>query len=735
MSMDMQAAVQAFLVEGRELAQELEQGLLSLEQGHDPNDANLINAMFRAAHTIKGSAGIVGIDSLTRFTHKVETLLDRVRSGEPLLDGGMITQLLRCCDHINRLLDLAERGDPLGQEASSDEAALLAGLDPAAPGQPAASAAVSTGGSPVTPTTVNTDAAQGFRLWAVFGRDSLRDGMDPASALIYLSERVHIQHSALVTPHVPPLDKLDAEDCWVALALEADTGAIDDAREAFEFFLDRTAMVMLPLGASLAEVHEALAPVRDALGDVAPTEWLDGGLLKAGEWAALPALPTPVSTVAAAPATPSATAALPVAPAAAPGASASPPGGSARFVRVPAERLDELIVQVGELVIASAGVDVLARDTRNTRLQEAVSALMQLVDGIQSGTLQLRMVPIGETFSRFQRVVRDVSRELGKSIQLEIVGGDTELDKAMVERIGDPLMHLVRNAMDHGLETPEERRRTGKPEMGTLRLRAFHESGNVVIEVSDDGRGLDRDRILNKALQKGLITTAEGLTDPEVFQLIFEPGFSTAEQVTNLSGRGVGMDVVKKSIEALRGAITLNSHKGEGTLLQMRLPLTLAIIDGFMVGVGHERFIVPLDLVVECIELPPDALVPERPTYLNLRGEVLPYVSLRQTFQIDGEVARRPSVVVVRSGDFKTGILVDTLHGEIQTVIKPMSGIFKHMKSICGTSILGTGDIALILDVNQLVQGSVDKATRLAAAAANASAPAASVTAANAHHL
>ncbi|MEY4428805.1 MAG: hypothetical protein RLZZ182_1494 [Pseudomonadota bacterium] len=720
MSMDMQAAVQAFLVEGRELAQELEQGLLSLEQGHDPNDANLINAMFRAAHTIKGSAGIVGIDSLTRFTHKVEGLLDRVRSGEPLLDSSMITQLLRCCDHINRLLDLAERGDPLGQEASGDEASLLAGLDPQArtPGTDAAD-------TPARPavSSASADAATGFRLWAVFGRDSLRDGMDPASALIYLGERVQIRHSALISPQVPPLDKLDPEDCWMALALEATSGSIDDAREAFEFFLDRTAMVMQPLGAAVGEVHRALEPVREALGDIIPTEWLDSGLLKAGEWTPLPELPVaqaaaPVAE--AAPVAARAEASQPQqasAPAAASGGSAA---AGARFVRVPAERLDELIVQVGELVIASAGVDVLARETRNTRLQEAVSGLMQLVDGIQSGTLQLRMVPIGETFSRFQRVVRDVSRELGKSIQLEIVGGDTELDKAMVERIGDPLMHLVRNAMDHGLETPEERRRTGKPEMGTLRLRAFHESGNVVVEVSDDGRGLDRDRIVNKALQKGLISTADGLSDQEAFQLIFEPGFSTAEQVTNLSGRGVGMDVVKKSIESLRGAITLNSRKGEGTLLQMRLPLTLAIIDGFMVGVGHERFIVPLDVVVECIELPPDALVPERPMYLNLRGEVLPYVSLRQTFNIDGETARRPSVVVVRSGEAKTGILVDALHGEIQTVIKPMSGIFKHMKSICGTSILGTGDIALILDVNQLVQGSVDKAVRQAAAALQA---------------
>jgi two-component system chemotaxis sensor kinase CheA len=386
-------------------------------------------------------------------------------------------------------------------------------------------------------------------------------------------------------------------------------------------------------------------------------------------------------------------------------------------VRVPAERLDELIVQVGELVIAGAGVEVLARDTRHTRLQEAVGSLMQLIDGIQSGALQMRMVPIGETFSRFQRVVRDVSRDLGKSIHLDIVGGDTELDKAMVERIGDPLMHLVRNSMDHGLEAPAERAAAGKPEQGTLRLRAFHDSGNVVVEVSDDGRGLNRDRILNKAIERGLIASGDGMSDQEVYQLIFEPGFSTAEQLTSLSGRGVGMDVVKRSIEALRGVITLNSKPGQGTLTQMRLPLTLAIIDGFMVSVATARFIVPLDMVVECIELPSDAMVADQPRYLNLRGELLPYVCLRQTFDIEGETLRRPSVVVVRSGELKTGILVDNLHGEIQTVIKPMGGIFRHMRAISGTSILGTGDIALILDINQLVQGSIEKSARTASAA------------------
>ncbi len=707
---DMQAGVNAFLVEGRELAQDLEQGLLRIERGHDPNDVELINAMFRAAHTIKGSAGIVGIDSLTRFTHSVESLLDRVRAGEPLLNGAMITQLLRCCDHINQLLDLAEQGDTDGNAIADLESQLLAGLQ--APGAQTASVTSGHGSTASTP-----PASNGFRMWAVFGKDSLRDGMDPASALLYLGEKVHITQRVVLTDRVPLLDALDPEDCWMALAIEAESGSEADAREAFEFFQDGSTLAFADRLASAHTVRDVLAPVREQLGDTPPAQWLTAGLLHEGEWTpASPVVVTSEATAVSADAAP--VKAMVPAKAADPSAAANNPTAPGRFVRVPAERLDELIVQVGELVIAGAGVDVLARDTRNIRLQEAVGSLMQLIDGIQSGTLKLRMVPIGETFSRFQRVVRDVSRDLGKSINLDIVGGDTELDKAMVERIGDPLMHLVRNSMDHGLESPKERVAAGKPELGTLRLRAFHDSGNVVVEVSDDGRGLNRERILNKAIERGLIASGDGMSDQEVYQLIFEPGFSTAEQLTSLSGRGVGMDVVKRSIEALRGVITLNSQPGQGTLTQMRLPLTLAIIDGFMVGVAAARFIVPLDMVVECIELPNDALIPDRPRYLNLRGEVLPYVCLRQHFGIEGEAVRRPSVVVVRSGEHKTGILVDNLHGEIQTVIKPMGGIFRHMRAISGTSILGTGDIALILDINQLVQGSIERSTRSASTSA-----------------
>lgn len=682
---DLRAAFAGFLVEGRELAEELERGLLQLEQGHDRGDAELVNALFRAAHTIKGSAGIVGIESLGRFTHHVETLLDRVRAGEPLLDDVMLTRLLRCVDHIRRLLDLAEAGDTQGLALAGPEAALLQGLQmPAAPAATAAAVAAPLADAP---------RGQGFRVFALFGRDTLRDGIDPASALLYLGERVRVTRRRLLASRVPALQALDPEDCWLALALQAEDGTRDTARAAFEFFGEDTLMAVCASGDSPAAVRAALAPLREAAGDEMLAPWRAEGLISAAEWQAeRPA------------ATPQATPALPGGP-----TTAAP---AARFLRVPADRLDELVLQVGELVIAGATVDVMARDTRNARLQEAVGQLTGLIDTIQSGTLQLRMVPIGETFGRFQRVVRDVALDLGKQIQLELVGGETELDKAMVERIGDPLMHLVRNAMDHGLETPQERLAVGKPEQGTLRLRAFHDSGSVVVEVSDDGRGLHRGRILAKAVERGIVEDGAALSDHEVHQLIFEPGFSTAEQVTSLSGRGVGMDVVKKSVEALRGTITLSSRPGEGTLVQLRLPLTLAIIDGFMVGVSDTRFILPLDGVVECIELPPDALAEGAPHYLNLRGEVLPYVSLREAFAIEDEPVKRPSVVVVRSGAIKTGLLVDTLHGEIQTVIKPMSRIFRHLRAISGTSILGSGDIALIVDVHQLVQRSVERAAR-----------------------
>jgi two-component system chemotaxis sensor kinase CheA len=371
-----------------------------------------------------------------------------------------------------------------------------------------------------------------------------------------------------------------------------------------------------------------------------------------------------------------------------------------KSVRVDADKLDRLINLVGELITVTAGAALIARRSGNVDFQESTSTLANLVEEVRDSALQLRMVKIGATFSRFERVVHDVARELGKDIELRTSGEDTELDKTLVEKIGDPLLHLVRNAIDHGIDPAELRVARGKPVRGTVCLNAHHDSGSIVIEVSDDGGGLDRERILTKAVERGLVEPGKHLTDQEVYALIFEPGFSTADVVTNLSGRGVGMDVVKRNITALRGSVNLTSRPGRGTTVTVRLPLTLAIIDGFLVAVGNAIFVLPLDMVDECVTYRGET---DR-DYTDLRGQVLPFIRMRDLFDIAGAPAARQNIVVVKHAGQKVGLLVDQLVGEAQTVIKPLSKMFEHVKGISGSSILGTGEVALILDVPGLLQ-------------------------------
>jgi two-component system chemotaxis sensor kinase CheA len=337
-------------------------------------------------------------------------------------------------------------------------------------------------------------------------------------------------------------------------------------------------------------------------------------------------------------------------------------------------------------------------------LLEATATLSRLVEEVRDSALTLRMVQIGGTFNRFQRVVRDVSKELGKDIDLVISGADTELDKTVVEKIGDPLTHLVRNSMDHGIESAAVRLARGKPAKGTLKLNAYHDAGSVVIEVSDDGGGLNKDRILKKAIERGLVSEGAALSDKEIHNLIFEAGFSTADVVSNLSGRGVGMDVVRRNIQALRGTVDLHSVEGQGSTVRIRLPLTLAIIDGFLVGVGNATYVIPLDMVVECIELSATDHDASDKRYLNLRGEVLPYRRLREHFEVEGEPARRENIVVVRYGEQRAGLVVDKLLGEFQTVIKPLGKVFNQIQGMGGFTILGSGEVALILDVPSLMK-------------------------------
>ena len=711
--MNMDQALQTYIEESRGLLDEMESILLRLES--EPQDEETVNAMFRAAHTIKGSAGLFGLDAIVAFTHVVENVLDEVREGTQAVNGELVELLLKCCDHIGLLITVvAEAGEMLDTEQAAAGEAIAAALRSLMGGAASGIAMPAvqedrldaSGGGPIE--------GDYWHISLGFGPDVLRNGMDPISFIRYLSTIGDIVSLRVDDSALPELNVIAPESCYLSFSIEfrseADKKTIEDT---FEFVREDCRLRIFPPPSHLAAFVERLEHASgntDMLGQLL----IEAGILTSNELE--DALAAQESTMAA-------------------GGGAKLPIGEvlvkegvvqkevvdvalekqrqirdhkaqeAKFIRVSAEKLDELINLVGELVIAGAGASLLAHRSGDVALHESTSVVSGLVEEIRDGALKLRMVEIGETFNRFQRVVRDVSKELGKDIGLEISGAETELDKTVVEKIGDPLMHLVRNAMDHGIESAEARVASGKPAKGTLRLNAYHDSGSIVIEVADDGGGLKKEKILRKAIERGIISAGHSLSDNEIYNLIFEAGFSTAEQVTSLSGRGVGMDVVKRNIQALRGTVDIESMEGRGTMVRIRLPLTLAIIDGFLVGVGKSAFVVPLDMVLECIELSEaDRKAADTRNYVNLRGEVLPFVRLRDEFEVKAPPGRRENIVVVQYGGQKAGFVVDELMGEFQTVIKPLGSVFRHLRGISGSTILGTGEVALILDVPALVQ-------------------------------
>ena len=683
MSINLDQAQQTFIVEARELLQAMEESLLQLES--EPGDVDAIGAVFRAAHTIKGSAGLFGLTPIVSFTHIVEDVLDRLREGSVSVDAELIAVLLKSGDHMLELIDVvASRGEQLQPPALEREAALRQALQV----YQAPSNAQAGDNTQMTSVTADQEADVLWHISLRFGVDVFRNGMDPLSFLRYLNTLGQMVQVTTVTDSIPPVESWDPESCHLGFEIDFRSSAGHAAiNEVFDFVReDCTVDITL-----IDETDEDVEPAGTELVSQAErsTAVASGELL--GDQRAVPREPGVATAVDR------------------PSASGDQKNKDGRYVRVNADKLDELINLVGELVIASAGASLLAKSCDNDPLQEASSTVSGLVEQILDGALHLRMIPIGDTFNRFRRVVRDVSQELGKDIDLIINGAETELDKTVVEKIGDPLMHLLRNSMDHGIESAEARRAAGKPAKGHLSLNAYHDSGSIVIEIADDGAGLNRERILDKAQQRGLVAAGASLTDQEIYNLIFEPGFSTAEAVTNLSGRGVGMDVVKRNITLLRGTVDLDSQPGQGTIVRIRLPLTLAIINGFLVGIDQSTYVIPLDMVQECIELDERDRQSNRDNgYLDLRGEVLPLVYLRDHFDHEGPAARRQNVVVVRYAEHKAGLVVDDLLGEFQTVIKPLGKLFGALRGISGSTILGSGAVALILDVpallNQIIQ-------------------------------
>ncbi|MBP1627334.1 MAG: CheA signal transduction histidine kinase [Holophagaceae bacterium] len=708
--MDLDRAKLTFIIEAHELLDAMETSLLA------PDSSESVNAMFRAVHTIKGSAGLFGLDSIVRFAHTVESVMDRVRAGSLPFTPSLVDLILACHDHMARQIEELQEGEENGSPGTlAASEALLARLLPYMEETPNPHQANK---SLVSPSWQHSpeEEESGQPTWHIsvrFGEEILRQGMDPLSFLRYLMTLGTITHLTPILDRLPAGAAFDPEHCYLGLEIDLDAQVERQVLEdVFEFVREDSQIRIIPPHSKVEEYLKLIRELPEGdlyLGEILVQgkcltpkdleealstqrqEAMEGGTVQGRLLGTIvvqdQALPPAVVA-----------AALDKQKRA-----KEKPSHELKVVKVQAEKLDRLVDLVGELVIAGASANTLAAKSMDSRVLEATAVITKLVEEIRDNALSLRMVQIGETFSRFRRIVRDVSQELGKSIELEIQGAETELDKSIVEKLSDPLMHLVRNSIDHGIEPLEIRRARGKPDTGSLSLNAFHESGSIVIEVADDGGGLNRQRILAKAVERGLIQDPAALTDQEINLLIFEPGFSTAESVSKLSGRGVGMDVVKRNIDELRGTIEVESYEGAGTTFRFRLPLTLAIIDGFQVLVEDTSYVIPLDIVLECLDLGP-ILESEQNHLINLRGEALPFLRLREVFETPGPFPARERVVVVQIGDTRAGIVVDRLMGEFQTVIKPLGELFRSVKGLGGSTILGSGEVALILDVNQLIQ-------------------------------
>lgn len=647
-----------FRQEASELLQSIEKGLMDLEA--TPGDTELINSIFRSMHTIKGSGAMFGFTELSQFVHEFETAFDDLRNGRAVVSKELIGLSLQACDQIGKLMDAAENTE-------SDNQRILASLrqlmnpdgDHAEPDVPTEAVADLV---EQPEQTLSGDVTTVIRFW--LGVDALRLGSNPALLIEELRAFGDTKVRAL-DDRIPTLGDLDPTDCLAGWEVEVAANLSDDDIDmVFLFVRDEMDLTVERRGAKPAAI-DVVAPVHEAK--------------------------TPVFEQPAAKPAP-----------AKPQAAAAPSAGET--MRVATERLDELMDRVGELVIAEARLNALTGASSDPAMMSVAEDIQRLIAGLRDATMSMRMVPIGSILGRFRRLMRDLSTSLNKPLEFVTVGEDTELDKTVIELLADPLVHILRNSVDHGLETPEERLASGKPESGTIELGARYSGAEVLITVRDDGRGLNAQKIREKAIGKGLMTEKDDLSDSEIYRMIFQPGFSTVDKVTELSGRGVGMDVVMRTIASLRGEIDLASELGQGTTLTLRLPLTLAIIDGMLIDVGGERYTIPLAAVEECVELPAvHAVGNGGSSYLNIRGELVPFLRLRHLFEIDSAPPDFQKVVVVSSAGGRVGLVVDRIIGNFQTVIKQLSQFHADLKFFSGATILSDGTVALILDATQLV--------------------------------
>lgn len=731
---------QIFKEEAYDLLRELEGSLLELEEA--PGDMDLVNQIFRALHTIKGSGSMFGFEEIAEFTHEIETVFDMVRNGDIDVTPVLCSLALRSRDQIRAMLE-AEDEEGVDVENKED---ILAGLKAFVSGgesdQPVEEKASEEGsestesdddaseeeseeeGAPsfhafaitITPQddTIDKEKVEDFfeelerigkldvherfgengaAVWNLaLATEADKDGVMDVFFFLDVDVKVDVSESGETASEKGEPVPETVEEPSAPQPVTSPEANIDHEEDDFHHEDEHQQDGVPKLGELLVQsgdvseddVHQALQaqkekrdkPIGQILSETGkvPPEKVNMAVKKQTEVKELEVHKKRTEAL--------------------------------TSIRVAADKLDYLVDLVGELVIVQAQITQVVSERSDPAMTLLAEELERLSDELRDSTLGIRMLPIGTSFSKFRRLVRDLSADLGKQIGLSTSGAETELDKTVIERLGDPLVHLLRNSIDHGIESPEEREAKGKAPQGMILLSAEHSGGEVLIRITDDGRGMSSEMIREKGVDRGLISKDSELTEKELLKLIFEPGFSTAQEVTNVSGRGVGMDVVKRAIDSLRGTIDIDSKPDVGTTITIRLPLTLAIIDGLQVRVEDEYYVIPLSLVEECVELSRSEVEASDSgqRILHLRGEIVPYIHIRDWFEIEGENPPIEQIVITGVEGSRVGIVVDTVIGEHQTVIKSLGRVYKDVEGISGATIKGDGSIALILDVPSLVR-------------------------------
>ncbi len=652
---------QSFREEAREILADLEAALLELNE--DRGNAETIGRIFRGLHTIKGSGAMFGFEQLAAFTHRLESAFDLVRNGRLEACAELIDLTLAALDQIAIMLNEGTAGALPADSAAwhiLDSVGRLAGME-----EPDAPVTTKSEAAPVE----RPDPAGEMQHWRIRfapGPDLMRFGANPLLLVRELGQLGNVQVRAVMDA-VPPLEELDAERCYVRWEMELGTGAGQEAiRDVFIFVEDTCELSIEPLGDPLeAAAETALASKAEVAAN---------------------ALDEQRSSTS-------------------PGRRSYDKPENVSSLRVPAAKLDQFVDLVGELVTVQAHLSELAArrdDAETTAVSEEIE---RLTSALRGSSMNIRMMPIRGTFEKFRRLVHDLARDLGKDVELAIEGADTELDKTVIEQLGDPLMHLIRNSMDHGIEPADLRAAGGKPPAATIRLSARHSGASVLVGVEDDGRGIDSEAVRRRAIERGLISAGAELTESQIYALIFQPGFSTAAQVTDVSGRGVGMDVVRQRVESLRGDVEVTSKPGQGTRVTLRLPLTMAIIDGLLVAVGDAWFVLPLASTLECIELTREDVARANGKHLaNVRGKIIPFIRLREHFRMRSSRPEIEQIMLVETAEGRFGFVVDQVVGNCQAVIKSLGRFYRQVQEVSGATILGNGTVALILDPERLIQ-------------------------------